>query len=107
MIVFSQEIQESLISNWHQSRQNKNFDPTPALKLFLPWAPVTWIVAEMNPRYHDNLFGLAIFADEAELGNFSLAELAALKGPADLRVEIDRHWRAQSTLNQYLAEHSA
>jgi len=107
MIVISLEIQEALISNWHQSRQNKNFEPTPALKLFLPWAPITWIVAEMNPHDQDSLFGLAICADEAELGNFSLADLAALKGPADLRVEIDRYWRAQKTLNQYLAEHSA
>lgn len=77
------------------------------LKLFLPWAPVTWLVSEMNPRDRDSLFGLAIFSDEAELGDFSLAEIAALEGPADLRVEIDQHWRAQKTLNQYLAEHSA
>lgn len=107
MIAISQEIQEALTSNWHRSRQDKSFDPTPVLKLFLPWAPVTWLVSEMNPRDRDSLFGLAIFSDEAELGDFSLAEIAALEGPADLRVEIDQHWRAQKTLNQYLAEHSA
>lgn len=61
----------------------------------------------MNPRDRDSLFGLAIFSGEAELGDFSLSELAALEGPADLRAEIDQHWRAQKTLNQYLDEHSA
>lgn len=107
VIEISSEIQDLLISNWHRSRQDRGFDPMPALKLFLPWAPATWIVAEMNPRDHNSLFGLAIIGHEAEIGGFSLAELAALKGPANLRIEIDRHWRAQKTLNQYLAEHSA
>ena len=107
MIEISQEIQDALISNWHRSRQDRSFDPTPVLKLFLPWAPATWLVADMNPRDRDSLFGLAIFADEAELGGFSLAELAELEGPGNLRIEIDRHWRAQKTLGRYLTEHSA
>lgn len=106
MIVIKQEIQNQLISNWHESRRNQDFDPTPALKLFLPWAPVTWLVTEMNPHDPDSLFGLAIFSGEAELGGFNLAELLALEGPADLRVEIDRYWRPRKTLNQYFDEPS-
>jgi hypothetical protein len=61
---------------------------------------------EMNPHDRDSLFGLAIIGDEAELGGFSLTEIAALEGPANLRIEIDRHWWAQRTLNQYLTDHS-
>lgn len=101
------EIQELLIANWHQSRREKHFDPIPAVKLFLPWAPATWLVAEMNPVDRDRLFGLSIIAGEAELGDFSLSELATLSGPGNLRAEIDRHWRAQMTLSQYAARHRA
>lgn len=106
-MVIPDEIQDALISNWHRSRQEKDFDPTPVLKLFLPWAPATWLVAEMNPRDRDSLFGVAIFDDNAELGSFSLADLATLSGPGNLRVEIDPHWQAKKTLNQYAAERLA
>lgn len=53
MIEISQAIQDALISNWHRSRQDRSFDPTPVLKLFLPWAPATWLVADMNPLDRD------------------------------------------------------
>jgi hypothetical protein len=107
LVVIPQEIRDALISNWHRSREEKNFDPTPVLKLFLPWAQATWLVAEMSLRDRDSLFGVAIFDDEAELGSFSLADLVALTGPGNLRVEIDPHWQAQKTLSQYAAKRLA
>ena len=56
-------------------------DPIVQAKLFTPWADWTWFVTEFDGE--DKCFGL-VSGHEVELGYFSLSEIAALEGPADL-----------------------
>lgn len=63
------------------------------------------LVAHRNPPDTDNAiaFGLAgLGMGSPEIGSIDLTELQAYKGPLNLGIERDRHWRAQGTLSAYL-----
>jgi hypothetical protein len=72
-------------------------DPVPALKLFNPCGPATWLATELDrdgvagSRVPPcNLFGLADLGFGCpELGYFSLSEIAAVRLPFGLRIERD------------------
>ena len=58
-------------------------------KLFTPWKNWTWYIIEFDGE--DRCFGY-VKGHDAELGYFSLKELASLEGPFGLKVERDRHF---------------
>lgn len=61
-------------------------DPTVWVKLFTPDSSWTWFITEYDGE--DLCFGL-VKGHETELGYFSLAEIAAVRGPLNLRIERD------------------
>lgn len=61
-------------------------DPMVWIKLFTPDASWTWFIIESDGN--DLCFGFVV-GHEAELGYFSLAELATIRGPLGLRIERD------------------
>lgn len=64
-------------------------DPTVWVKLFDPCGSWTWYATEFDGE--DTFFGL-VDGHEAELGYWSLSELAAVKGPLGIGIERDMHF---------------
>ncbi|PKR48451.1 DUF2958 domain-containing protein [Thalassospira marina] len=77
----------------------------PVVKLFCPWGAATWLLSEIDPEAPDIAFGLCdLGMGSPELGSVSLAEIAALRGPAGLTIEQDRHFKATKSLTAYAGE---
>jgi hypothetical protein len=66
--------------------QENTKDPLIRAKYFTPWSNWTWYVLEYDGN--DLCFGY-VEGHEAELGYFSVSELAAIRGPGGLRIERD------------------
>ena len=66
------------------------YDAVAHVKLFSPDSSWTWYPSEYDPEER-LFFGLAI-GFEQELGNFSLDELEAVRGPLGLPIERDLHF---------------
>jgi hypothetical protein len=83
-------------------------DLKPVLKLFNPCGAATWLITELDAD-GDTMFGLCDLGfDCAELGNVSLAEIAAVKTrPFGLGIERDRHFKADKTLAEYTKDATA
>lgn len=77
-------------------------NPTARLKLFTPDSSWTWYATEFDGE--DTCFGLVV-GHEIELGYFSLAEIAAVRGPMGLRVERDLYFQPTS-LKEIKNKHS-
>lgn len=60
------------------------------VKLFTPWTSWTWYASEYDPE--ERIFFGVVVGHERELGNFSLDELEAIRGPGGLRIERDLYW---------------
>ena len=71
-------------------------DPLVYAKLFTPWSNWAWYITEFDGD--DRCFGL-VHGFEAELGYFSLKELAELAGHGGLRIERDAEFTPR-TLSQ-------
>lgn len=77
-------------------------DPPPALKLFNPIGPATWLLTELAPD-GDTLFGLCdLGLGFPELGYVSLAELSALRLPYGLRIARDTGFRSRVALSRWV-----
>ena len=82
----------------------RGLDHRPALKLFNPCGAATWLITEMDPDDHDQLFGLAdLGMGFPELGYASLSSLAAIRLPYGLAIERDIRFRAKYPLSVYTA----
>jgi hypothetical protein len=78
------------------------YDPPPAVKLFNPMGPATWLATEMGGD-DDTLFGLADLGFGCpELGYFSLSEIAAIRLPFGLRIERDAGFRTDIPLSRWI-----
>lgn len=66
-------------------------DPVAYLKLFAPWSNWTWYACEYDPKTEE-CFGL-VYGHAAELGHFSLAEMAAVRSPVGLAIERDTSFK--------------
>jgi hypothetical protein len=73
------------------SQDGKGEDAIAVVKFFTPWSNWTWYASEFNPE--EGLFFGKVVGHETELGYFTLAELEAVRGPAGLRIERDRHFQ--------------
>lgn len=110
MMLITKEIAAKLDKNGainaeHIARDGKTEDFEPVLKLFTPWGAGTWLITERDPENPDILFGLCDPGlGSPELGPVSLSELESLKGPFGLRIERDRHFKADKTLSAYVDE---
>jgi hypothetical protein len=83
----------------------KELDLKPVVKLFLPDAPCTWLLTELDPDDADRAFGLCDLGQGApELGYVSLKALAKLRGFIRLTVVRDRAFVADRPLSAYAAD---
>ena len=78
-------------------------DHAPVVKFFNPLGAATWLVSELDAD-GDTLFGLAELGFGCpEVGNVSLAEIAAVRLPHGLGIERDIHFAARHPLSVYAA----
>lgn len=74
----------------------------PVVKLFAPWGAATWLLTELDPEDEDIALGLCdLGMGYPELGSVRLSELESVRGPAGLRIERDRHFKADHWLWVY------
>jgi hypothetical protein len=79
-----------------------HLDLKPMVRFFDPNGPAVWLATEILPGFPNLAFGLAdLGLGCPEIGSFSLADLAAYRGPFLLGIERDRHWSAKLTLSGY------
>jgi hypothetical protein len=105
--VLSQEVVAQLLANAReqallgQSCQTRDFHPV--VKLFSPWAADMWLLSEM--REDGMAFGLFDHGyGTPDVGNVSMDEICALRGPRGLRVQCDPMWKAAKPLSHYANE---
>ncbi len=90
MKLLTKEIQEKLPALY--STEN-NPDPIVHIKFFDPCGSWTWYVTEGSPEGDDFIFFGLVNGFEVELGNFSLNELASVKGQFGLGIERDLYFK--------------
>lgn len=89
----------------HMAAGEDAYDFLPVVKLFCPWSAATWLLSELDPDDEDIAFGLCDLGMGCpELGTVRLSELEAIRGPAGLRIERDRHFDATMSLSAYADE---
>src|SRR4029077_4628468 len=97
---------EQLIENGRANagrRQRKDFKPV--VKLYCPWSAAIWLLTEIDPDNGSPGFGwLEVGEGFAELGSIDLSELASRRGPDNLRIERDPHFKATKKLSVYARE---
>lgn len=95
---------QQLINNHREQEPLKGTrgerDFAPVIKLFVPWGAGTWLITECDPS--GIAFGLCdLGMGMPELGSVDLSELAAIRGPAGLRIEQDLHFNTDKPLSQW------
>ena len=106
LALLSEEQMQQLMTNW---RCNQEFekDDYPVVKLHLPAIRAVWLLTMLNPGDGDMAFGLCDLGQGfPELGYVNLSELAALRGPEELRVMQDVDFVADKSLSAYYREAS-
>ncbi len=74
----------------------------PVVKWFTAFGSATWLISEIDPDNMNIAFGLADLGfGSPELGDVSISELQAIRGPLGLCVERDLHWEPELTLADY------
>ena len=77
-------------------------DHRPVVKIFNPCGAATWLLTSMDP--HGVAYGLCdLGMGSPELGSVSVHELAEVKGPLGIGLEVDRFFTADKTISQYAA----
>ncbi|WP_306223769.1 DUF2958 domain-containing protein [Bosea beijingensis] len=105
MIIIPEDAKAKLLANGELAKARTDIDPMPVLKLFAPWDQRVWLISEMSPDDNDVLFGLVdLGVGDPEVGMIILSELGAIEGLGGLRVEIDRYFRPNRTLNAYASD---
>jgi hypothetical protein len=110
MMLLTKEIREQMLRNGRirlecQLRGETEPDFVPVVKLFTPDAGCTWLLTELEPEEPDIAFGLCdLGMGYPELGSVSIAELESVRGPLNLPVERDLHFRPTKTLSAYADE---
>lgn len=105
MITIPQDVKAKLLDNGQRAKIEEEFDPEPVLKLFAPWDQRVWLISEMSPDNHDVLFGLCDLGfGEPELGTIILSELSSIVGIGGLKIEVDRFFQPNRTLNAYASD---
>jgi len=88
MQLLPQEIADRLPPLYSQEEQGDS--AIAHVKFFTPWTNWTWYASEYDPA--DRIFFGVVVGHERELGNFSLDELEAIRGPGGLTIERDLSW---------------
>lgn len=82
-----------------------NFAPSSSSSRQTPSAQCTWLLSALYPADPDIAFGLCdLGVGFPELGDVSLSELRALRGPCGCPVERDLSFIARKTVAEYARE---
>lgn len=106
--LFTKAQLEQLINN--DRRRLERFemdvdDMEPVVKLFTPAGRGTWLLVSLCEEDMDQAFGLGDLGfGTPEMGYVSIAEMLATTVRGIAAVERDRHWRANGTMAEYVAE---
>lgn len=84
----------------HHEVRGELFDPHPIVKIFVPGAGATWLLAAVDPTAHGMAFGLADLGF-TEMGFVSLDELEEMRATGEVPIEQDRGFRAVKPLSAY------
>ena len=102
MELITPEQRETMLANGRRYQTHPDFDATPLVKLFTPWAACTWLLTDLDPDDDDIAGGLCDLGfGEAELGSVRISEIASLRGPGGLRAERDLHFVAKGSISFY------
>ena len=105
MKLITEEQRQQMLANGRQTAKDGVGNHRPVVKLFTPDANATWLLSELDPEEPDLAFGLCdLGLGLPELGYVQISEIAAVRGPFNLPVERDLHFRPQKTLLEYAEE---
>jgi hypothetical protein len=97
------EQRSQLLANGLKTQNSDDQDHAPVVKLFTPDANATWLLTEIDPYDSDMAYGLCdLGLGEPEFGTVSISELAHIRGPLGLRVEVDTAFKASGPISTYL-----
>jgi len=100
MELLTKALRQALLANGAH-RDGLDRDPVPVVKFFNPCGAATWLATELDAD-GDTLFGLADLGFGCpELGRFSLAELASVRGRFGLGIERDLHFSTGHRLSEW------
>ena len=100
MDLLTKALRQALLANGAH-RDGLDRDPVPVVKFFNPCGAATWLATELDAD-GDTLFGLADLGFGCpELGRFSLAELASVRGRFGLGIERDLHFSTGHRLSEW------
>jgi hypothetical protein len=95
MILLTPELRDRLLANGRE----RDADHVPVVKFFNPVGAATWLATELDED-GDTLFGFADLGF-AELGSFSLSELAYVRLPFGMGIERDIPFEGRFPLSVY------
>lgn len=102
MSLIPDHLKALMLSNGKRRAQNEDFDPFPIVKLFAPWAAMTWLLSDLDPSDADIAFGVIDLGNGfPDLGTVRISDIEAMRGPLGLAVERDVAFLAEKTLSAY------
>lgn len=92
------------IASLHKNK-NKPLDKiSPVVKLFTPDANATWLIYEIDSLNQDLVYAICDLGHGCvEIGMISISEIQQIRGPFKLKVEKDKYFHADKSVNQYLS----
>lgn len=107
MKLLTKEIRDTLIANGREQAPVKGTDAGkdfwPAVKLFYPAGPQTWLLTEIDPEDEDVAWGLCDLGMGCpEFGTVRISELEEFEGMLGLRIERDKAFEAKAPISRYI-----
>ena len=99
--MFTKDLEQKLIKQGRQALVDDDYEPRPVMKVF--GGPATYLIAEIDPREPDQLFGLADLGHGfPEMGWISRSEIEEARTPPfNMPLERDMNWKPNGTLEEY------
>jgi len=99
------EQRAQLLANGAAYGTDKNYDPTPVVKLFTPDAAYTWLLAHIEPECPEVGWGLSdLGLGYPETGFLYLTGVVIVRGRLGLRVERDLRFKGRQPLSAYVRD---
>lgn len=100
--LITDEERARLLANGAVRAQAHECDHVPVVKLYTLDAHATWLLTELDPTDGDTARGLCdLGVGMPEIGTAQLSVLGSIRGPRDLPVRRDQHFKPRFTLSEY------
>lgn len=98
-VLMPDRAREELVARGQHIQRTGEDDYQPLVKLFAPDAGCTWLIVSLDPGDPTIAYGIAdLGLGCAEVGSFSLTEIAEVRGTVGLPVERDLHFHTWDKL---------